>query len=99
MASESRRDFLKTAGGNAAGGQATLRLPLLAQGRWYDTTVRVEGDALFTRRFAGRLEDGTPASPTPPSARQAPPDPAQAHDRCGRRPPGYKNKILKPGES
>ncbi|WP_395676825.1 hypothetical protein [Inquilinus sp.] len=32
MASESSRDFLKMAGGNAAGGQAMLRL---AQGRRY----------------------------------------------------------------
>ncbi|MGO1075217.1 phosphocholine-specific phospholipase C [Inquilinus sp. CA228] len=48
-----------------AGGQATLRLPLLAQGRWYDATVRVEGDALFARRFAGRLEDGTPSVSDP----------------------------------
>ncbi|MDR6287652.1 MULTISPECIES: phosphocholine-specific phospholipase C [Inquilinus] len=49
----------------AAGGQATLRLPLLAQGRWYDITVRVEGDALFSRRFAGRMEDGTPSVSDP----------------------------------
>ncbi|MFE0753014.1 phosphocholine-specific phospholipase C [Inquilinus sp. NPDC058860] len=48
-----------------AGGQATLRLPLLAQGRWYDVTVRMEGDALFARRFAGRMEDGTPSVSDP----------------------------------
>jgi phospholipase C len=46
-------------------GQATAYLPLLLQGRWYDFTVRVDGDALFTRRFAGRMEDGNPSVSDP----------------------------------
>ncbi|MGF6228433.1 phospholipase C [Inquilinus ginsengisoli] len=46
-------------------GQSTAYLPLLLQGKWYDFTARVEGDALFTRRFAGRMEDGTPSVSDP----------------------------------
>jgi len=46
-------------------GQSTAYLPLLLQGKWYDFTARVEGDALFTRRFAGRMEDGAPSVSDP----------------------------------
>ncbi|HEY9343666.1 MAG TPA: phospholipase C, phosphocholine-specific [Inquilinus sp.] len=46
-------------------GQSTAYLPLLLSGRWYDFTARIEGDALFTRRFAGRIEDGTPSVSDP----------------------------------
>ncbi|GAA5482047.1 phosphocholine-specific phospholipase C [Haloferula sargassicola] len=39
---------------------ATLRLPLLlhASHRWYDFAVTLEGNEVFLRRFAGRIETG-----------------------------------------
>jgi phospholipase C len=46
-------------------GQSTAYLPLLLSGKWYDFTARIEGDALFTRRFAGRMEDGNPSVSDP----------------------------------
>jgi phospholipase C len=45
--------------------QSTIHLPLDRQGRWYDFSVTVEGDDLFSRRFAGRMEDGTPSVSDP----------------------------------
>ena len=42
----------------AAGGQGAVTRPLKLLSNWYDYTVTVDGDALFARRFAGRLEDG-----------------------------------------
>ena len=45
-----------------AGRTETLRLDLRDSGRWYDYTLRTEGDKAveraFLRRFAGRVENG-----------------------------------------
>jgi phospholipase C len=37
---------------------ATVRLPLKDSAHWYDFTVRVSGQADYSRRFAGHLETG-----------------------------------------
>jgi len=53
----------------AAGGADTLRLDLRDSGRWYDYTVRIEGeravDRAFLRRYAGRVENGEPSFSDP----------------------------------
>lgn len=46
-----------------ARGETMLRLPLVASGRWYDFSVKVKGQADFSRRFAGRVETGAPSVP------------------------------------
>jgi phospholipase C len=45
--------------------ETVLRLPLLASGRWYDHSVKVKGQADFSRRFAGRVETGAPSVSDP----------------------------------
>jgi phospholipase C len=40
------------------GASASLRLPLQESAHWYDFTVRVTGQADYSRRFAGHLETG-----------------------------------------
>ena len=42
----------------APGASTTLRLPLAESAHWYDFSVRVAGQADFSRRFAGHLETG-----------------------------------------
>jgi phospholipase C len=46
---------------------ATLRdpWPLAASDHWYDLSVRVDGDAAFLRRFAGKIETGQPGRTDP----------------------------------
>ncbi|MFD2122025.1 phospholipase domain-containing protein [Streptomyces cirratus] len=52
----------------AAAGTASYTADLAATGRWYDVKVVSDADATFLRRFAGHVETGAPASPTPRSA-------------------------------
>ena len=40
-------------------------LPLGASGGWYDFSVRVNGQADFSRRFAGRMETGADSTSDP----------------------------------
>ncbi len=49
----------------AAGASQTLRLPLRESAYWYDFSVRVAGQADFSRRFAGHLETGEPSISDP----------------------------------
>lgn len=42
----------------APGATASLRLPLRDSAHWYDFSVRVTGQADYSRRFAGHLETG-----------------------------------------
>jgi phospholipase C len=39
-------------------GQANIMLDLRKSHSWYDFTVRVEGNAVFERRYAGHVETG-----------------------------------------
>ena len=39
--------------------------PLAHNHGWYDLAVSVEGDSLFSRQFAGHLEDGAPSRTGP----------------------------------
>jgi phospholipase C len=48
--------------------ETLLRLPLVASGRWYDFSVKVKGQADFSRRFAGRVETGAPSVSDPAMA-------------------------------
>lgn len=56
----------------AAGRSEILRLDLRDSGRWYDYTVRIEGeravDRAFMRRCAGRVETGEPSFSDPAMA-------------------------------
>jgi len=45
--------------------ETMLRLPLVASARWYDFSVKVKGQADFSRRFAGRVETGAPSVSDP----------------------------------
>jgi phospholipase C len=45
--------------------ETVLRLPLVTSGRWYDFSVKVRGQADFSRRFAGRVETGAPSVSDP----------------------------------
>jgi len=49
----------------AARSETVLRLPLAASNRWYDFSVKVEALPGFSRRFAGRLENGAPSVSDP----------------------------------
>jgi phospholipase C len=49
----------------AEAGHASLVLRLRKSFRWYDFSVRVEGNAGFLRRFAGRVETGEPGFSDP----------------------------------
>ena len=42
----------------AAHSTTMLTLPLAASNGWYDFSVRVNGQADYSRRFAGRMETG-----------------------------------------
>ena len=48
-----------------ARGTSSLALPLAASGCWYDFSVRVNGQADFSRRFAGRMETGVDSTSDP----------------------------------
>jgi phospholipase C len=48
-----------------ARGTSALALPLSASGGWYDFSVRVTGQADFSRRFAGRMETGADSTSDP----------------------------------
>ena len=48
-----------------ARGTSSLVLPLGASGGWYDFSVRVNGQADFSRRFAGRMETGADSTSDP----------------------------------
>ena len=48
-----------------ARGQTELRLPLRDSAHWYDFTVKVTGQADYSRRFAGHLETGEPSISDP----------------------------------
>lgn len=45
--------------------RVTVELDVSASGRWYDYEVRVDGDADFLRRVAGRIENGQPSVSDP----------------------------------
>ena len=45
--------------------EQALRLSLVASHRWYDFSVKVMGEAGFSRRFAGRVETGAPSISDP----------------------------------
>jgi phospholipase C len=47
------------------GEPTTLRWFLGNSGRWYDFSVTIEGDSNYTRRFAGRVENGKPSISDP----------------------------------
>ncbi|WP_022975198.1 phosphocholine-specific phospholipase C [Nevskia ramosa] len=53
----------------AAGRTKSLRIDLQDSGRWYDYSVRIEGERAvqqaFLRRFAGRVENGEPSFSDP----------------------------------
>ncbi|WP_028079529.1 phosphocholine-specific phospholipase C [Solimonas soli] len=49
----------------APGKSATWQRALTASHNWYDFTVKTDGDASFTRRFAGRIENGQPLMSDP----------------------------------
>jgi phospholipase C len=42
-----------------------LHVPAAASAGWYDISVRIEGDELFKKRYAGRVETGKPSSTDP----------------------------------
>ena len=46
-------------------GETLVRLPLSASYRWYDFSVKLRGQADFSRRFAGRVETGAPSVSDP----------------------------------
>ena len=48
-----------------ARGTTAITLPLLASGGWYDFSVRVNGQADWSRRFAGRMETGADSTSDP----------------------------------
>lgn len=48
-----------------AGGEVQQNWPLANSGGWYDFTVRVQEDATYARRFAGRVETGKPSVTDP----------------------------------
>lgn len=52
----------------AARGEVQRVLPIRRNGHWYDFTVRVAGLGGFVRRFAGRMETGTPSISDPAAA-------------------------------
>jgi phospholipase C len=54
-----------------ARGESVVRLPLGASGYWYDFTVRVAGLNDYSRRLAGRLENGKPSVSDPAMFGQA----------------------------
>ncbi len=41
-----------------AGSEVTLNLPIRKSAHWYDFSVRVKGQTLYSRRFAGHMETG-----------------------------------------
>jgi phospholipase C len=43
----------------------TVELDVSASGRWYDYEIRVDADADFLRRVAGRIENGEPSVSDP----------------------------------
>jgi phospholipase C len=43
----------------------TISLPLERSGGWYDFSIHIPGAPKFKRRFAGRIEDGTPSLSDP----------------------------------
>lgn len=47
------------------GREVELHWPLAASGNWYDFTLRIDGVAGFSRRFAGRLETGRDSTSDP----------------------------------
>ena len=42
-----------------------VTLPLASSGGWYDFSVRVNGQADYSRRFAGRMETGADSTSDP----------------------------------
>ena len=48
-----------------ARGTTAIVLPLAASGGWYDFSVRVNGQADWSRRFAGRMETGADSTSDP----------------------------------
>lgn len=55
----------------AQGSTARIRLPLVQSAYWYDFSVRVTGQADYSRRFAGHLETGRPSISDPAMEGQA----------------------------
>jgi phospholipase C len=45
----------------------SLQWTISGSGNWYDFTVRIDEDARFVRRFAGRMENGGPSTSDPAS--------------------------------
>ncbi|MDB6001744.1 MAG: phospholipase [Rhizobacter sp.] len=45
--------------------ESVMRIPLASTNRWYDLTVTVKGQTDYSRRFAGRLENGAPSVSDP----------------------------------
>ncbi len=48
-----------------ARGMSAVTLPLASSGGWYDFSVRVNGQADYSRRFAGRMETGADSTSDP----------------------------------
>ena len=48
-----------------AHGTTAITLALAASGGWYDFSVRVNGQADWSRRFAGRMETGADSTSDP----------------------------------
>lgn len=55
----------------AQGSTGRIRLPLVQSAHWYDFSVRVTGQADYSRRFAGHLETGKPSISDPAMEGQA----------------------------
>ena len=55
----------------AQGSTGRIRLPLVQSAYWYDFSVRVTGQADYSRRFAGHLETGKPSISDPAMEGQA----------------------------
>jgi phospholipase C len=49
----------------AARSETAITRSLSSSGRWYDFSVRVVGQADYSRRVAGRLENGAPSVSDP----------------------------------
>lgn len=64
---QSNKYFAGPATTHTVAPNATARVyrPLADSGRWYDFTVKVQGQADYRRRIAGRLENGLPSISDP----------------------------------
>ena len=49
----------------AASGKKETVLNLAKSYNWYDTSIKIKGNAKFEKRFAGRAENGEPGKSDP----------------------------------